>query len=80
MGCTKYYTFDQFYQGLSNTTVSREPGLKVEYSTFRSGLLANILTLKSKMSSYNELLTKRILNVLGMNSTTIYLSENKNLV
>ncbi|MDF2737022.1 MAG: uncharacterized protein K0S93_878, partial [Nitrososphaeraceae archaeon] len=32
--CTKNYTFDQFYQGLSNTTIPREPGSKVEYSTF----------------------------------------------
>jgi serine-type D-Ala-D-Ala carboxypeptidase/endopeptidase len=69
------YTFDQFYQGLSNTTIPREPGLKVEYSTFGSALLGNILTLKLNMSSYNELVTKRILNVLGMNSTSIYLSD-----
>ena len=30
--CSKNYTFDQFYQGLSNTTISREPGSKYEYS------------------------------------------------
>jgi serine-type D-Ala-D-Ala carboxypeptidase/endopeptidase len=77
MSCTKNYTFDQFYQGLSNTTIPREPGLKVEYSTFGSALLGNILTLKSNMSSYNELVTKRILNVLGMNSTSIYLSDEQ---
>jgi serine-type D-Ala-D-Ala carboxypeptidase/endopeptidase len=77
MGCTKNYTFDQFYQGLSNTTLPREPGLKVEYSTFGSALLGNILTLKSNISSYNELVTKRILNVLGMNSTSIYLSDEQ---
>ncbi|MDQ6865004.1 MAG: beta-lactamase family protein, partial [Thermoproteota archaeon] len=77
MGCTKNYTFDQFYQGLSNTTIPREPGLKVEYSTFGSALLGNILTLKSNMSSYDELVTKRILNVLGMNSTSIYLSDEQ---
>jgi D-alanyl-D-alanine-carboxypeptidase/D-alanyl-D-alanine-endopeptidase len=75
--CTKNYTFDQFYQGLSNTTIPREPGLKVEYSTFGSALLGNILTLKSNVSSYNELVTKRILNVLGMNSTSIYLSDEQ---
>ena len=77
MGCTKNYTFDQFYQGLSNTTLPREPGLKVEYSTFGSALLGNILTLKSNMSSYDELVTKRILNVLGMNSTSINLSDEQ---
>ncbi len=74
-GCTKNYTFDQFYQGLSNTTVTREPGTKVEYSTFGSALLGNILTLKSNISSYEELLTKRVLNVLGMDSTSINLSN-----
>ncbi|MGC2669091.1 MAG: serine hydrolase domain-containing protein [Candidatus Nitrosopolaris sp.] len=77
MACTKNYTFDQFYQGLSNTTLPREPGLKVEYSTFGSALLGNILTLKSNMSSYDELVTKRILNVLGMNSTSINLSDEQ---
>lgn len=64
MSCTKNYTFDQFYQGLSNITIPREPGLKFEYSTFGLALLGNILTLKSNMSSYDELVAKRILNVL----------------
>jgi serine-type D-Ala-D-Ala carboxypeptidase/endopeptidase len=27
--CTKNYTFDQLYQSLSNTTISREPGTKL---------------------------------------------------
>jgi D-alanyl-D-alanine-carboxypeptidase/D-alanyl-D-alanine-endopeptidase len=72
--CTKNYTFDQLYQGLSNTTIPREPGTKVEYSTFGLGLLGDILTLKSNMSSYEELVAKRILNVLGMNNTSVNLS------
>lgn len=75
MNCTKKYTFDQFYQGLSNTTISREPGTKLEYSTFGSALLGNILVSKSNMSSYEELLKKKILNVLGMNDTSINISE-----
>ena len=77
MSCTKNYTFDQFYQGLSNTTIPREPGLKFEYSTFGVALLGNILTSKSNMSSYNELVAKRILSVLGMNSTSINLSDEQ---
>ena len=77
MSCTKNYTFGQLYLGLSNTTITREPGSKYEYSTFGAGLLGHILTLKSNMSSYDELLTKRILNVLGMNSTSIYLSDEQ---
>ena len=75
--CTYNYTFDQFYQGLSNTTISREPGLKYEYYNFGSSLLGNILTSKSNMSSYDELLTKKILNVLGMNSTSVNLSDEQ---
>ena len=77
MSCTKNYTIGQLYQGLSNTTITREPGSKYEYSTFGTGLLGHILTLKSNMSSYDELLTERILNVLGMNSTSIYLSDEQ---
>jgi D-alanyl-D-alanine-carboxypeptidase/D-alanyl-D-alanine-endopeptidase len=77
MSCTKNFTIGQLYQSLSNTTLTREPGSKYEYSTFGTGLLGRILTLKSNMSSYDELLTERILNVLGMNSTSIYLSDEQ---
>jgi CubicO group peptidase (beta-lactamase class C family) len=72
--CDKNYTFDQLYQDLSNTTLTFEPGLKFEYSTFGSSLLGHILALKSGMS-YDRLLEERILNVLGMNSTSIVLSD-----
>jgi serine-type D-Ala-D-Ala carboxypeptidase/endopeptidase len=72
--CDKNYTFDQLYQDLSNTTLIREPGLKFEYSTFGISLLGHILALKSGMS-YDQLVEERILNVLGMNSTSIVLSD-----
>jgi Beta-lactamase class C and other penicillin binding proteins len=72
--CDKNYTFDQLYQDLSNTTLIREPGLKFEYSTFGISLLGHILALKSGIS-YDRLLEERILNVLGMNSTSIVLSD-----
>jgi len=75
--CTKNYTFDQFYQGLSNTTIPREPGSKVEYSTFGIGLLGHILTLKSNMSSFDKLLDHNILDVLGMNDTSFVLSDSQ---
>ena len=64
MNCTKNYTFNQLYQGLSNTTLSREPGSKFQYSSFGIGLLGHILTLKSNMSSFDELLKHNILDVL----------------
>jgi serine-type D-Ala-D-Ala carboxypeptidase/endopeptidase len=75
MNCTKNYTFNKFYQALSDTSLSREPGSRFEYSNFGMGLLGHILTLKSNMSSYDELLSKKILEVLDMNSTSIGLSD-----
>jgi serine-type D-Ala-D-Ala carboxypeptidase/endopeptidase len=77
MDCTKNYTFNQFYQALSNTSLLREPGSKFEYSNFGMGLLGHILTLESNMTSYDELLSKRILDVLDMNSTSIGLSDSQ---
>jgi serine-type D-Ala-D-Ala carboxypeptidase/endopeptidase len=77
MNCTKNYTFDEFYQALSNITLSSEPGSKVEYSTFGIGLLGHILTLKSNMSSFDKLLEHDILDVLGMNDTSFALSESQ---
>lgn len=75
--CSKDYTFDQFYQGLSSTTIQGEPGTKVEYSTFGIGLLGHILTLKSNMSSFDKLLDQTILAVLGMNDTSFGLSDSQ---
>ena len=77
MNCTNNYTFNQFYQGLSNTTISREPGSQFQYSSFGIGLLGHILTLKSNMSSFDELLEHNILNVLGMNDTRFVLSDSQ---
>ena len=75
--CSRNYSTDQLYKGLSNTTISREPGSKFEYSSFGSSLLGNILTQKSNMSSWSELVEKRILSVLGMNSTGIELTNEQ---
>lgn len=72
--CDETYTLDQLSQDLSNITLTSEPGLKFEYSTFGIALLGHILALKSNMS-YDRLLEERILNVLGMNSTSIVLSD-----
>ena len=77
MNCTKDYTFDQLYQGLSNTTLLGEPGSKFDYSSFGSALPGHILTLKSNMSSFDELLKNNILDVLGMNDTSIGISDSQ---
>jgi CubicO group peptidase (beta-lactamase class C family) len=74
--CSKNYTLDQLYQDLYNVTLTREPGSKFAYSTFGISLLGHILALKSGMS-YDELLKERILNVLGMNSTSFDISEEQ---
>lgn len=79
MNCGKNYTFNQLHQALSNTILTREPGSKFEYSTFGSGLLGNILTLKSNMSSFDELLANNILNVLGMDILVLIHLNYKNL-
>ena len=75
--CAKDYDFGQFYQALSSTTLTREPGSKAEYSTFGIGLLGHILALKSNMSSFDELLKQNILNVLGMDDTGFVLSDSQ---
>jgi serine-type D-Ala-D-Ala carboxypeptidase/endopeptidase len=75
--CAEDYTLDQFYQGLSNTIITREPGTKLEYSTFRSTSLGNILLSISNESSYEDLLKKQILDVFGMNDTGINLSDEQ---
>ncbi|MDQ6723680.1 MAG: beta-lactamase family protein, partial [Thermoproteota archaeon] len=77
INCGKDYTFDQLLQALSNTTLSREPGSKFEYSTFGIALLGHILTIKSNMSSFDKLLAHNILNVLGMKDTSFNPSDSQ---
>jgi serine-type D-Ala-D-Ala carboxypeptidase/endopeptidase len=70
------YNVTQLYQALSNTTLTREPGTKWEYSDFGLGLLGHILTLQERGMPYEQVIKNRILDVLGMNDTKITLSEN----
>jgi serine-type D-Ala-D-Ala carboxypeptidase/endopeptidase len=77
LNCYKPYTLGQLYKGLSNITLSSEPGSKVVYSTLGTALLGHILTLKSNMSSYDQLLKHNILDVLGMNDTSISPSDSQ---
>ena len=67
------YNEAMLYQGLSNTNLTREPGLQFQYSSFGIGLLAHILSLKAGVP-YEQLVKNRILDVLGMNDTKITLS------
>ena len=68
------YTREQLYQSLSNITLKTAPGTHFEYSDMGMSLLGNILASKAGIP-YEKLVEKRILNVLGMNSTMINLSN-----
>lgn len=69
------YNETMLYKGLSNTTLTREPGSQFQYSSFGIGLLAHILSVKAGLP-YEQLVKNRILDVLGMNDTKITLSPN----
>lgn len=67
------YTVEQMYAALSQTELTRDPGLVYEYSNFGMGLLGHILSLRSGMS-YEELVVTRITHELGMPDTRVTLS------
>ena len=69
-----HYTREQLHQALSNITIKTAPGTHFEYSNMGIAILGDILESKTGMS-YEELVKYRILNVLGMNSTMINLSD-----
>ena len=73
-----YAGFDapQLYAFLSGYQLPRDIGSKYEYSNLGVGLLAHALARKAGIS-YAELLRIRILDPLGMNSTSIILSEDQ---
>lgn len=71
------YNVTQLYKALSNTTLLSKPGTKFLYSDFGMGLLGHILTLKEGGITYEQLVKKRILDILGMNNTKINLSEKE---
>ena len=73
----KTTTLTNFIRHFQYFTLIREPGSKVEYSTFGIGLLGHILALKSNMSSFDELLKHNMLDVLGMNDTGFVLSDSQ---
>jgi serine-type D-Ala-D-Ala carboxypeptidase/endopeptidase len=67
---------EQLYEFLSGYTLERAPGEQFEYSNLGVGLLGHVLSLRAGMS-YEELLRTRIFEPLGMNSTTITLSDEQ---
>ncbi len=63
------YTVQQLYDGLATFELSREPGVKFEYSNWGFGLLGNALGDCAGMS-YEALLAERVTRPLGMHATT----------
>lgn len=70
------YDAAKLYQFLSGYTLPRDPGEKYEYSNLGAGLLGYALALKAGMP-YGELVRHRILEPLGMRSTSIVLSDDQ---
>lgn len=69
------YTVEQMYEFLVGIQPTAEPGTRYEYSNLGAGLLGHILALRAK-TSYESLVRARILEPLGMKSTTITLSAD----
>ncbi len=68
------YTVDNMYTFLSGYTLPRDIGSKYAYSNLGAGLLGHVLSLKAG-SSYESLVIDRICKPLGMNDTTMILSD-----
>ncbi|MFN2633604.1 MAG: serine hydrolase, partial [Thermoanaerobaculia bacterium] len=67
------YTVEKLYEFLSRYELPRDVGSKYEYSNVGVGLLGHLLARKAG-TTYEELLTKRILAPLQMRDTAITLS------
>ena len=67
------YTVQQLYDFLSSYQLTRDIGAQYEYSNLGAGLLGHVLALRAG-TSYEQLVTARILKPLGMNDTGITLS------
>ena len=66
----KYYTTQQVYDLLSNSTLQTEPKTYANYSNIGMGMVGHALSLKTGVS-LEQLLKDRIWSVLGMNNTGI---------
>jgi CubicO group peptidase (beta-lactamase class C family) len=66
----KYYTTQQVYDLLSNSTLQSEPKTYANYSNIGMGMVGHVLSLKTGVS-LEQLLKDRIWDVLGMNNTGI---------
>lgn len=70
------YTVDDMYEFLNNCTLEFPVGTQHQYSNAGLGLLGLTLALANG-TSYEELLNQRMLNPLGMNNTTLFLTDEQ---
>lgn len=70
----KYYTTQQVYDFLSNSTFKNEPKTKADYSNIGMGMVGQAISLKMGIP-LEQLLKDRIWNVLGMNNTGIAMNN-----
>ena len=70
------YDAAKLYEFLSGYKLQRDIGEKYEYSNLGVGLLGHALSLKAGMS-YEQLVKKRILEPLGMTSSSVTLSNRR---
>jgi D-alanyl-D-alanine-carboxypeptidase/D-alanyl-D-alanine-endopeptidase len=69
------YTVAQMYAFLSGYVLTRDVGAQFEYSNLGAGLLGHALALRAR-TDYETLVRTRILEPLGMTSTTITLTPS----
>ena len=67
------YSVQQMYAFLAGYQLPRDVGATYEYSNLGVGLLGHVLALRAK-TSYEQLVTRRILTPLGMSETAITLT------
>jgi D-alanyl-D-alanine-carboxypeptidase/D-alanyl-D-alanine-endopeptidase len=70
------YSVDQLYQFLASVQLARDIGAQYEYSNLGAGLLGHVLARRAGMD-YEALVRSRILDPLGMKSTSITLSSDQ---
>ena len=70
------YSPDDLYSGLATCQLKHRPGTRTLYSNLGSGLLGHVLSLAAGIE-YEQLLTERVLRLLGMHDTAIRLSNEQ---
>lgn len=65
------YDTKRLYEFLASYTLTRAPGERAEYSNLGGGLLGHALTRKAGMTSWGELVARRVTGPLGMQETFV---------